>query len=701
MTKFTATVIAILMLLAVFSSAVMADNNTTVISGNGTATAPVTNTVTGTVEIRGPVYNGTDLPSIIATQGTNGAITMNADKFAAFFYDVNNNITTETLSIQNIAGTSSRTIGVNGLIYSTTIAQTAYKYKDSGWGTYNVLGWFADKYIPLVSTDASKLARLAIDDDTKRSLTAGSKLDMGNGYTLAVKQVDVNGEKVLMELDYNGVYVDDAVIDTANGDHTWNCKLDKILGTDNVTVMKVHVSSVFQGAVDSMAQIDGLWLLDFENPIQINSDASYGKLDSVSLNGATISIKNKNSFTLSRDSAVEIGNGLYFKVADADALRFYAYKQETTPNAYDIRGTVATGAANWDASNFAGFFYDLKKDVSTESMKVLAVNGRTIPENDLVYSTTIKNIDYQYTKDADSTTLSAWGSYPVIGFMAQEYVPLSVNDASKMAKLILDSDDKYTLKTGDKLDLGKGYSLAVKQVDIDGKKVWMELDYNGQRVDDSIITTDTGDHTWQCKISKVLDANDVYVMRVHVSQVFQGAEQSVAQIDGLWLIDFENAFKINSDATYGKLDNVALNGPTITIYNKNSFSLTSDTDKLDINGQGMYFKVADDDNNLRYYPYVEQTIGNGSVVVSTPATGTITPVVNVTTTPVPTNVTPNETIVPTPIVNETPVVTPVVTSTPVAVNNTTTPPSTPGFGAIPAIVGLLVIVYLVRKNRQS
>jgi S-layer protein (TIGR01567 family) len=708
MKKFTALTVTILMMLTVFASVAMADNTT---SNMGNST------ITNAVQIRGPVYNGTDIVNIITTQGINGSISMDADKFAAFFYDINDNIKTETLSIQSSSENNGRTIGKDGLVYSTTVTQTAYKYTDNAdasvkgaWGNYSVIGFFADKYIPLQSTDASKLAKLIIDTDDKYSLKAGDKLDLGTGYTLTVKQVDVNGNKALMELDYNGQYVDDSVIDASTGDHTWSCKLDKVLGEDNVTVMKVHISNVFQGAVDSMVQIEGLWLIDFENPIQINSDAAYGKLDDTSLNGQTITIKNENSFSLSKNADVEIGNGLYFKVADSDTLRFYVYKQQTNSGTYGIRGTVATEAYNWTAGNFAGFFYDLKKDISTESLQVLSVNGRSIPEHNLVYSTSIQNVDYKYTADADNVTLPAWGSYPVIGFMAKEYVPLKDNDASRLAKLVIDSDDKYTLKMGDRLDLGDGYSLQTKQVDIDGKKVWLEFDYNGVSIDDAIISTDSGDHTWQCKLNSVLDDSDVYVLRVHVNQVFQGAETSVAQIDGLWLIDFKNAFKVSSDDTYGKLDDVSLNGATITITNKDTFTLTKDSDKLDINGNGMYFKVADSDV-LRYYPFIEQIIGNGTSVISGVSTNTggtsNTPVLN-TTTEVVVNTSVNNTSVVTPNitapVNETPTYTPPVvtetkTNTTPAVNNTTeTTNSSPGFGVIPAIVGLLIVVYLVRRN---
>ena len=63
-------------------------------------------------------------------------------------------------------------------------------------------------------------------------------------------------------------------------------ELDKIQGEDNVPVLKVHVNQVFQGAVDSIAQIDGLWLIDYANAMKIESDDEFGKLNNVGISGA-------------------------------------------------------------------------------------------------------------------------------------------------------------------------------------------------------------------------------------------------------------------------------------------------------------------------------------------------------------------------------------------------------------------------------
>ena len=105
MKRFVAVTLAALMLLTVFASA---------------ASAAAANN--STLEIRGPVYNGSDINDILTKN--NGNVTMDAGKFAAFFYDINNNVTTESLSIKAGTDTKDRTVGKNCLVYQTTIGQT-------------------------------------------------------------------------------------------------------------------------------------------------------------------------------------------------------------------------------------------------------------------------------------------------------------------------------------------------------------------------------------------------------------------------------------------------------------------------------------------------------------------------------------------------------------------------------------------------
>nr|Q46BP2.1 RecName: Full=Major S-layer protein; AltName: Full=Cell surface glycoprotein; Flags: Precursor [Methanosarcina barkeri str. Fusaro] len=667
MKRFAAVTLAALMLLTVFASAASAADS---------------------VEIRGPVFNGSNIVEIVGD-----GITIDATQFAAFYYDIDDNVTTETLSIKDVSGNSGNVIGEGGIVYSTKIQKVDYEYyKPSlGWDNYSLLGFFAEKYIPLKSNSADKLAKLVIDSDDKITLRTGETLDIGQGYTLQAKQVDVDGEKVWLEFDRDGEYVDDEIIEVGADDSTWDVELDDIQDEDDVTVMRVHVNQVFQGAVDSIAQIEGIWLIDYANAMTIESDDEFGDLDDVSINGDTLNITNEDTFTLTRDSTNELAEGLSFKVADtsSNVLRFYLAKEFTDPGTYEVRGSVASGEASWDASNFAGFYYDLDDNVETESLSVSELNGNVIGEGGLVYTTSIKKVDYDYENED-----AGWDQYPIIGFFAEEYIPLKANSADKLAKLVLDSDDKITLRTGETFDLGEGYSIQAKQVDVDGEKVWLEFDKDGEYVDDEIIEVGSNsDNTWDVELDDIEDEDDVVVLKVHVNQVFRGAVDSIAQIEGIWLIDYANAMTIESDDEFGDLDDVSIQGDTLKISNEDTFTLTRDSDE-DI-GEGMYFKVADTPTSeLRYYPAIERIVGNETTSITKPdESGNETVSDNETM--------PDNTSSETPDLNETDTPEEPTTTPEEPTDNETEPDESngsPGFGVVLGLAGLLGVVYLVRRN---
>ena len=167
----------------------------------------------------------------------------------------------------------------------------------------------------------------------------------------------------------------------------------------------------------------------------------------------------------------------------------------------------------------------------------------------------IQQVAYEYENAA-----AGWDNYSLIGFFAEKYIPINPDKADKLAKLVLDSDDKYTIRTGETLDLGEGYTIEAKQVDVDGEKVWLEFSKDGEYVDDEIVSVGTGDNTWTVELDDIQGEDDVVVLKVHVNQVFQGAVDSIAQIEGLWLIDYANAMKIESDDEFGELNDVSING---------------------------------------------------------------------------------------------------------------------------------------------
>ena len=597
-----------------------ANNNTTSVIIESPYTTAFS--INDNVEVSGPVFDGSDIDHIIDNYGDGNTLKIDASQFAAFYYDHNNNVASESLSITDVAGTQGNVIGEGGLIYQTQIQPVAYEYENAsvGWGTYPVIGFFGDKYIPLKLTDASKLVKLVLDSDDKYTIRIGETLDLGQGYSLEAKQVDAAGEKVWLQFSKDGKYVDDEIISVANNTQsTWEVELDGIQGEDDVVVLKIHVNQVFQDAVGSIVQIEGVWLIDYANAMTIESDDKFGKLNNVNINGTTLSISNKEAFTLTKDSDQEIAPGLYFRVVDTggDTLRFYVFKQITDTETYEIetyeiRGQVASGTGNfiWTAANFAGFYYDIKDNISTESLSVSGINGNVIPVGGLVYNTQIKPASYEYENAA-----AGWDNYSLIGFFAEKYIPIKPAKADKLAKLILDSNDRYALKTGEKLDLGQGYAIKARQVDVDGKKVWLEFSKDGELVDEEIIeVVNNTQSTWEVELDGIQGEDDVVVLKIHVDQVFQDAVGSIVQIEGVWLIDYANAMTIESDDEFGKLNNVNINSTTVSISNKDAFTLTRDSDQ-EI-APGLYFRVADIPvNELRYYLFVKKVRENNNNVL--------------------------------------------------------------------------------------
>lgn len=159
--------------------------------------------------------------------------------------------------------------------------------------------------------------------------------------------------------------------------------------------------------------------------------------------------------------------------------------------------------------------------------------------------------------------------YPVIDLFGDEYVPLLANHddireahVNKLAGLVLDSNETYTLEKGEKLDLGHGYALEARQItdSIDGGKVWLEFTRDGQHVADQNISVDyqnisvdsENNKTWTVVLDNVQGENDIVVMKVHVRQLFVGTEKSIVWINGIWLIDYANARTLNIGDEFGE-----------------------------------------------------------------------------------------------------------------------------------------------------
>jgi len=385
----------------------------------------------------------------------------------------------------NAADTADTADNVSNITSVCDVVGTNYK-----WGPneqYPVIDLFGEKEVPLFTTNGNisnahvnKLAKLIIDSNKLHILKDGEKLDLGQGYALEAKQINIYDEKAWLEFTRDGKHIADQIVSINDDNRTWTVALDNIQGENNVIVMRVHVDGITSLTEDNgvntvdynAAEIDGIWLTDYANATTLKIGDKIGefKLEKI-VNGTTISNQ-----------------------------------------------------------------------------------GSLVFENVTGSSVTCNVVGTNYECDSWSN------QYPLINLFGERQVPLLANNdpmwkynddpmwkchVDKVARLVLDSNDKHTLKTGEKLDLGQGYSIQVREVDVDGKKTWLEFDMNGQYVDDNILSTKPGngpgDQNWTCLRNNIQGEYNIPVLKVYVSDVYQDGNDSIVQIDGIWLVDYANA----------------------------------------------------------------------------------------------------------------------------------------------------------------
>jgi len=685
------------------------------------ATAMVVGAV-DTVEIRGQVATGD--------------FTWDPNNFAGFFYDIKNDIGTETLATKLTEGNRLSGDSPYGVTYTTTAQTKDFEFAD--WGSYKVIGYLANKYFaayieganasPMVTetTDKNQLSseqllEILMDDDTEMTISSATPLKLAQGYQLAIKSIDVKGNKVYLELSKDGAVVDSKVISPSTdfatmADKTYYYKAATIGDAKKVVIIAVHFKNAFAGADQNLATIDGEWQLS-DTPVSVKADTSYDKMTvrSVDATAQTITMDNKdNAITLSKNKDVSLMPGIRIKTADNNTLRYYIYKQITAPGTYEVRGAVATGDFAWNPQNFAGFFYDIKKDIGTETLTT-KITGDNKLSGDSPYGVT-----YESTAQAKDFEFKDWGSYYVMGFMAKKYfaayneknvdAPMvkettdkNMLSSEQLLEVLTDAKDEMTITSGTPLKLAQGYQLAIKSIDVDGNKVYLELTKDGAVVDDKVISPSKtnatmADKTYYYKKDPVGDAKKVVIIAVHFKNAFRGADQDLASIDGEWQLS-DTPVSVKSDTSYDKMTirTIDASAMKITMDNKDN-AVTLSKNKDIVLMPGVSIKTADNDT-LRYYVYTTQTIeGAAPAEVTTTPVETPAPVTNVTETAAPANETkPAEVVAP---ANETKPAAEAPANETKPAAETPAPAKQPGFEGIFAITGLMAVAYLVLGRKQ-
>jgi S-layer protein (TIGR01567 family) len=529
----------------------------------------------------------------------------NAKTFSGFFYDLETGFSSETMTITDI----SRTIGDGKLVYRTEPVESNFEH--SGWGKYQVIGFMAEKYfagytsnttidgldsVSLISS--GQLSKVLIDNDDKKSVYSGSSLTLEDGYKLNIVQVDKNGDKVFVTLTKDGDELDSGII-SGSGDYVYKTDLGD---SDDVVVVAVRFTSIFSGTESNAVTIQGIFQIS-EDYVELEDGGSYGKMEITGFSNDYIEMKNDGSISLSKGKTIDIMGKIKFIVADSNTLRFAPFVDMSSPGKYELRGTVAEGIEKltWTPLNFEGFYYDIDEGIQTEKLELKDINDRSIPKNQLVYTSTPAQVSFEH---------SGWGNFSVIGFMAEKYFAgypsgafgssssVDIISDGLLSKVLIDEDDKKSVYSGSSLILEEGYTLNIVQVDKNGDKVMVTLTKDGKEVDTSIISG-SGTYLYETDLG---DSDDVPLIAIHFDSIFSGTESNAVFVKGIFQIS-EDYLEIEDGDTFGKMEVTGIGG-SITMSNKDSISLSKGK-SIALMGD-ISINVADS-STVRYYPYVEVT----------------------------------------------------------------------------------------------
>jgi S-layer protein (TIGR01567 family) len=589
--------------------------------------------------------------------------TWNPMSFSGFYYDIDSDVGNESITM-TMNGYADRTVNKGNIVYATTPEEVAFGY--SPFGNYSVIGFMAEKYfagytanskVPgaIITVGAKstlgqrQLHKVLFDDDTKRTISVGSTLTLKEGYVLKAKDISTTDRIMLVSLLKDGNEVDTA---TLTAGQTYVYAPSKVGAITDLPIIMVRFDSVFSGTEVQAAFLKGIFQIS-SSPTTLKTGDMYNDMKVTTIGQDKIEMKNDADVTLSKGNTEDLMGDIKILVADNDTLRFALSTEKT--GIFEVRSTVYRGndpntIDTWNPYNFGmnlgktsvGFYYDLDDGIGNESLRLVALTGNTtgsvISAHNLVYTTTPEEVSFGY---------SAFGSYQVIGFMADKYfagytassIPAAVKPIitvgakstigqRQLHKVLIDDDTKRTISVGSTLTLKEGYVLKAKDISTTDRIMLVSLLKDGTEVD--TVTLQAGE-TYVYAPSKVGVISDLPIIMVRFDSVFSGTEVQAAFLKGIFQIS-SSPTTLKTGDMYDDMKVTTVGQDKIEMNNENDISL--DNGKVEELMGNIKLKVGDTtatDNALRFYFAVDVTpemVAN-QLVIDAPAQANAGEVLNI------------------------------------------------------------------------
>jgi S-layer protein (TIGR01567 family) len=559
-------------------------------------------------EMRGTIYNVSD-----------GIVEWNSSDFPGFFHDIDKGVGAERLDL-NIIG---ERVEPGAAQYISSIQDTAFEHKE--WGSYRVLCFLGEEYFAGYSDDCKiafpwnslgdgNLSKVLIDVTERKTFASNEALPLANGYNLGLSDAE-KGVKVSLYKD--GLLKNTTVIQPP-ADYVYTARI----GNHNTTLIAVNIKSNVRLMPYSYYTVAGIFQVS-EKAMPIKVGTTYGMMTLKSNADSELLLINNVSLNLTRNKDIEIIDGI--KIKTSNSYRYYIYKNITAPGPYQLRGTVSNVMQNqftWDNSSFAGFYYDINKNLGVETLTFRPTDatptGATL--SDQADANNNRGVVYQTHAQPKSFAFKPWGYYYNMSFLGQSYFAGYIEGSgfedgilwhkskepnflanSQLGKVLVDSGEPHMVKSGTSLKLNEGFEARL-YVDDSCNKTLLELYRNGNLTDRDYFTVP---HTY-VHTKDVGNSRNISILALHVSGVkCTGGKTCI--VDGVFQIS-DTMTPINSEQQYDKMSirNVDATGMTITMDNKdNQITLSKNIDVPLM--QNIHIKTADQDGTdaapLRYYIY--------------------------------------------------------------------------------------------------
>ena len=372
----------------------------------------------------------------------------------------------------------------------------------------------------------------ASNGDDIKTLVVGEQWDLGGGYALEVKQIDLEGDKVWLCLYKDEIELDNEVIDTGSS----NLEYRVYAYTEGgVLIFSCYVSAVFRGTCASMVQIKDVFVIDdqFSGDYGFVLDDCW--IDSWDLS-EDYSIAAKDvAFDGDKARIILLKNGAVVderilteeSEAPVDSDFRYSYVKDGTEvinatlkaafcgdilNAVElvevhqrsemIGSTLINNESHlFKSTDPIGIPWDLA-DGYVLTVKDVGFNDKVVLElskNDAIMKETILNESSTFTYSTGVGSINCVVDRVFRGCEANVVKLVNVNQYSDVNGTALLAHESYFYKTADptivQWELLNGYVLTVKDFEEmywcgGGNKVWIELSRDGSVLKDDILVSD-------------------------------------------------------------------------------------------------------------------------------------------------------------------------------------------------------------------